>query len=125
MGSGEVTSLSPTPHSLLPTPLYLFTKNISQTHAAAALRREERFEHAGEGREVARLDQNLARPREFGDDAFAAQETAEPACSRGFAQFVSHVALPCHQMARVNYVPLAGIEPSAVDRAERRDEQQP
>src|SRR5262249_22691172 len=109
--------LSPHRHS--------FAQNTAQTHAAAAaLRREERLEHAGESREVARLDQNLARPREFGDDAFATHEAAEPAGGRGLAPLVLHVALPGHEMARVYYIPLTVIEPFAVNRAERRNEQQ-
>src|SRR5262245_18655151 len=105
---------------------FLFAKNTAYINAAAAaaLRREERFEHACESREVALLDQNLARPREFGDDAFATHEAAEPAGGRGLAQFVLHVALPGHEMACVDYVPLAVIEPFAVNRAERRNEQQ-
>src|SRR5262245_44169282 len=121
VGNGEwgKGSYFPTLHSLLPTPFCLFAQNTSQIYAAAAaLCREEGFEHAGEGREVARLDQNFARPGEFGDDAFAAQEAAEPAGGRGFAQFVSHMALPGHEMARVDDVPLAVVEPLAMDRAE-------
>src|SRR5262249_31227996 len=127
MGSGGSNFLAPhspfpTPHSLLS--LCSLSQNIPQVHATAALSREERFEQAGESRQVARLDQNLARPREFGDDALAAHEAAEPAGGRGFAQFVPHVSFPGYEVARVDYVPFSGIEPFAVNRAERRNQQQ-
>src|SRR5262249_34929266 len=119
--------LPPNPHSLLPTtsfPLCSLSKNITQVHAAAALSREERFEDSGESRQVARLDQNLARPSEFSDDPLAAHEAAEPAGGRGFAQFVLHVSFPGYEVACVNYVPLSVIEQFAVNRTERRNQQQ-
>src|SRR5262245_6573142 len=104
---------------------FSLSKDTSQIHAAAAaLCREERFEHAGEGREVACLDQNFAGPHEFGDDAFATHQATEPAGGRRLAQFVSHMALPGHEMACVDDVSLSRIEPFAVNRTERRNEAQ-
>ena len=118
-------ALSPCRPVALSPRRYSLSKDTSHIHAAAAaLRREEWFEHAGEGREVACLDQNFTRPREFGDDAFATQHAAEPAGGRRLAQFVSHVALPGHEMACVDDVSFARIKPFAVNRTERRNEQQ-
>src|SRR5215204_4105458 len=45
--------------------------------AASALRREERPKHAGESREVARLNKNLTGTVEFRDHPFAAQKASE------------------------------------------------
>src|ERR1700755_49263 len=94
--------------------------DIPAAASAAALRREEGFHQSREGREIARLNQNLAGACDLRDHALAAHHASEETCC-GLAQSVVRSPLPSDEVARVNDVALAGREPLAVNRTERRD----
>jgi hypothetical protein len=69
------------------------------------LRWKEWFQQSGECGEIARLNQNLAGPDEFSDDAFATDHAAKKTC-RGFAQSVLRRAFPRNEVTGVNNVAL-------------------
>src|SRR5262249_20040789 len=102
----------------------LASKIDVESAAATGLRWKEWFQQPGECGEVAGLNQNLARPHEFGDDAFTTHHAAKE--TRGsFAQSVLRRAFPRNEVPRVNNVALARLQHPAMDCAKRRDEQKP
>src|SRR6185369_15601126 len=94
-----------------------------KTTAAATLTRKEGFEQTCQRREIARLNQQLARSAELRDDSLATHHTAEEPVRR-LAQRVLRRSFPRYQVSGVHHVALARSKPLAMDRAERRHQQQ-
>src|SRR5688500_20364875 len=99
----------------------LLTTQI-ETAATAALTREERLEQTRERREITRLNQKLARSVKLRDDSLVTHHTAkEP--GRRLPQRVLRRSFPGHEMTCVDDVTLTRLEPLAMNRAKRCNEQ--
>src|ERR1051325_5662585 len=97
--------------------------NAKAPPAASRLGGEKWLQQSRQRREIASLDQNLARAGEFGHDAFTADHAAKET-SRGFSQSVLCGPFPRDQMARIDDVALARLQRLAVNRAERRNQKE-
>src|ERR1041384_7114088 len=93
--------------------------NAKSTAAASRLRWKERLEQSRQSRQIARLNQKLARAGEFRDDTFAADHAAKES-RRSFPQSVLRRAFPSDQMASVDDVTFAGLQAFPMNCAEGR-----
>src|SRR5882724_4640282 len=99
------------------------TTKIDLESSTIPLCREERLEQSGQRRQIARLNQQLTRAGEFGDDAFAADHAAKETRSR-FTQAVLRRSFPRDQVAGVNDVALARLQSLSMDCAKGRNQKQ-